>query len=461
VLVPPLAELLHAFGWSPEHPAMREAAPVAARGHNLVYAAPPSPAWAAPVLAGICSRPGGSRPLIGLVPEAGLDEWTRIAARLGRAAGVRVVGAQTPARGKRALESGTELLFLSPETAYLLVRRSALPLADIPGFLLVWPEQWADTTQAGELLHDAGREAQRAIVTADPTASAAFIERYCWKAPLVDLLASPDGLASSARLVASAWNRRLEVMRDLVEQLDPTTLTVWAADLGDRDAILESTGSTGVAVRVTNEVPADRGLIVAYDLPTPGLATELAGMGDLILLVPPGAGSFPSRLATTRRSLPVSRSLDTALAEVAAARGAVLEIAERGPATGSFLAVAPLLERYDAMTVSAALYELWARHRVDQAAAAPAPAPSRPGGPGGKIWLGIGKKDGVGPNDIVAAVIKTAGVGRESVGKVEIREGFSLVELRGVDPAGVAEKLAGAVIRKKRVVARVDRGRSR
>lgn len=464
-LTPPLAELLHAVGWSSDHPAMREAAAVAARGHNLVYAAPPAPVWAAPVLAGVLSQPGSrSQPVIGLAPEAGLDEWTRVAARLGRAAGVRVVGARTPARAAKVLVSGADLLLVTPETAHALVRRSALPLPDIPGFLLLWPEQWADETRAGELLHDADRNAQRILVTADPDAAAGLIERYCWRAPVTDLLESTEGVATSARVVSTAWNRRLEALRDLVEQLDPAALTVWTADLGDRDAILNSTRSTGVELTVTHQLPVAPGLIIAYDLPTPAWAGRLAGMGELIFLVPPGAEAFPARLAGSRRAIPLSRTLDEARAAVDTARGSVMEVAERGPATGAFLAIAPLLERHDAATVAAAIYELW------EAARSPAPVLARPSvpstasapsGTGGKLWLGVGKKDGVTPNDVVGAVIKTGGVGKEAVGKVEIRDGFSLVELRGVDPGAVAEKLAGAMIRKKRLAARLDRGRSR
>ena len=69
-LATPVAETLARAGWPAEHPAMREAAPVAARGHNLVCIAPPSPAWAAPVLGGIVSRLAANRrgPVLGLAP---------------------------------------------------------------------------------------------------------------------------------------------------------------------------------------------------------------------------------------------------------------------------------------------------------------------------------------------------------------------------------------------------------
>ena len=460
-LSPSLAELLHANGWSPDHPALREAAPVATRGHNLVFAAPPSPAWAAPILAGVLSQAlERARPVIGLAPEAGLDEWTRIAARLGRAAGARVRGARTPARASRVLSSGADLLLLTPDTAHQLVRRSALPLAEIPAFLLIWPEQWGTEAAAIELLHDADREAQRIVVTADPAAAAGLIERYCWRAPITDLLQSTDAAAGSLRVVTTAWDRRLEALRDLVEQLDPSALTVWAADLADRDAIVNSTRSTGVDVAVTNQVPGTSGLIVAYDLPGPAEAAGLTAQGEVILLVPPGAEAFVAGLPATRRALGLSRALEQARTGVAAARGAVAEVAERGPAAGAFLAVAPLLERYDAATVAAAIYELWEPGR----SAAPPTTPAASAGTGtgtgtgGKIWLGIGKRDGVTPNDLVGAVIKQGGAGKDAVGKVEIRDGFSLVEIRAADAAAIAEKLAGVVLRKKRVVVRLDRG---
>ena len=64
------------------------------------------------------------------------------------------------------------------------------------------------------------------------------------------------------------------------------------------------------------------------------------------------------------------------------------------------------------------------------------------------------------PHDLVAALIKDAGVPKEAVGRVEIRESFTLVELgAGADPAAAAERLTGKTIRKRRLVARLDKGR--
>ena len=57
-LTPPIASALARLGWSADDPLVREAAPTAARGHNLVLVLPPSPAAATPALAGMLSRLG-------------------------------------------------------------------------------------------------------------------------------------------------------------------------------------------------------------------------------------------------------------------------------------------------------------------------------------------------------------------------------------------------------------------
>ncbi|HEX7023575.1 MAG TPA: DbpA RNA binding domain-containing protein [Gemmatimonadales bacterium] len=458
-LAPPVAQLLAAAGWPAGHPAMREAAPVAARGNNLVFAAPPSPAWARPVLGGVISRLLASRrgPVLALCPEAAIDEWARVAGQTAEGCGVRLAAAHTPARVTRLLGTGAlDLVFLAPETAHELVRRSVLKMDAVDGILLLTPEQWGGDESVAELLQDAPREVQRIVVTADPAGMSGLIERYCWRAPVVDLLApAPAGAPPDIRATTVGWRRRPEALADLLEQLDPETISVWVADLGDRTMIasaLEAAGTTGT---ITTAAPGNGGLIVAWDLPSEPILRELAAAGSVVLLVPPGAGGYVEGLAARRRPILLGGSITRTLQGVAAARRKVAERLDQGIAPAAAFAVAPLLERHDAGAVAAALYDLW------QGAESRAPAPAQPASaapPAGKVWVGIGKKDGVTPHDLVAALVKDAGVPREAVGKVEIRETFSLVELKaGADPAQAAERLAGQSIRKRRLVARVDR----
>jgi hypothetical protein len=458
-LAPPVAGTLAAAGWAADHSALREAAPVASRGNNLVYLAPPSPAWAAPVLGGVISRllTGRRGPVLGLAAEAAVDEWARVAGRVARDTGIRVAAAHGTARVTRLLRSDTvDLVFLTPQAALELVRRSALKMDAVDGILLLGPEGWGGEDLLPGLLQDAGKEIQRVLVTADRDATAALVERYCWKAPVVDLLEPATTPLPQIRTVGTGWRRRAEALGELVQQLDPESLTVWAADLFDRELLEAVLRSGGAEPVITSSVPESRSLIIAWDLPTPALLAALAAQGDLILLVPPGAESYLARVAPRRRPVPLGGQLERARAALEQDRILVRGVLDRTPDDSAFQTIAPLLERYESSAVAAALYQLWREAR--KPAAEPAPVPAS--GAESKLWIGIGKRDAVTPHDLVAALIKDAGVPREAVGKVEIRESFTLVELgAGADAAAAAERLTGKTIRKRRLVARLDRGR--
>ncbi len=447
-----------------EHPALREAAPVATRGHNLVFVAPPSPGWAAPVLSGLLARLGAERkgPALALCPPEAVDEWARVAAGLAAGTGLRVAGAHAPGRLARLIKSdAVDLAFAAPETVHELVRRATLKMDQVSAILLVWPEAWAGAELLAALLSDLPRDTQRIVVTADPAATAALVERHCWRAPVVDVL-GPDwtGSPPAVRGTPVSWSTRLAVLGDLVEQLDPESLAVWTADAGDHGSIAAALASWGAEATITTELPGKSALIIAYDFPSPERLRDLAALGDVLLLIPPGTEAFAARLAPNRRPVHARGLLDKAQGELDAVRRSIAAALLNGPAAASFQALAPLLERYEATAVAAALLELWTAARTG----APEPAPAPAGATAGpvRIWVGVGKKDLVTPHDLVGSLVKEVGVARESVGKVEIRETFSLVELKGVaDPEQVAERMAGKTIRKRRVVARVDRGRSK
>ncbi len=125
-LLPPIAAALERLGWSPDDPALRETAPTAARGHNLVVVAPPSPAYAVPALAGMLSRLGPDTRGLLLCSEAQLGEWGALAASIGGDA-LRIQVARGTARATRRLKAGeVDLVVTSPDTALALHRRSAL-----------------------------------------------------------------------------------------------------------------------------------------------------------------------------------------------------------------------------------------------------------------------------------------------------------------------------------------------
>ena len=128
---------------------------------------------------------------------------------------------------------------------------------------------------------------------------------------------------------------------------------------------------------------------------------------------------------------------------------------ESGQGSRALLTLAPLFERYDAPSVAAALFELWRGSAKEGAAPAPRTADTA------KVYVGAGKKDGVTANDLVAVLTKELRFDRTQIGRIELRDGYSLIELPAEEAERLAGQLNGTTIRRKRVSARVDRGPTR
>jgi ATP-dependent RNA helicase DeaD len=152
-------------------------------------------------------------------------------------------------------------------------------------------------------------------------------------------------------------------------------------------------------------------------------------------------------------------------------------VLEKGLAARELLALEPLLEAYDGIEIAAAALRLLENHRVettatgsdtarvgvatqrDAEASAVRGDARAPGGEGVKIFMTIGERDGVRAGDLVGAIAGTAGIPGSAVGRVEIRDTHSLVEIVGEDAEAVATKMTGISIKGRRVVARLERER--
>jgi len=254
--------------------------------------------------------------------------------------------------------------------------------------------------------------------------------------------------------VSVPWSRRVAALGDLLELLDPSSVVVWTADRGPHEAIAAAISLDQRDTRVvTGEAPVGSGTIIAFDLPDPARLRQLAAAGELILLVPPGAERYVERLAAPRRPLRLPGALEAATTAAAARRAAVVRALETGTSERALLTLAPLFERHDPAAVAAALYELWTSA---VGASAPAALPDIPAT--ARVYVGVGKKDGATASDLVAVLTKEVRVERGKIGRVELRDGFSLVEVPAQDAERIAAALTGTTIRRRRVTARVDRG---
>ena len=449
---PAIAAALERLGPADHAPA-HDAMPTAARGHNLVLVAPPSPAYAASALAGLLSRLGEGRRALLLAPAAQLGEWGGLAHQLVAGTGLRVQVAQGTARAMRRLRGeGVDLVIATTETALALHRRSALGVDGLVGVMLAWPEIWEDQTSVAPLMQDVGKDAQRIVVTAAPGGTADMVERYARRALTLGVPEGPaPEPAGPVRTVSVAWEDRAAALADLVELLDPASLVVWTADRSRHEEIGRHVAAGDPAVRIVTGDAPKASVVIAFDLPTPERLRQLIGAGEVVLLVPADAAGYVERIAAPRRPLRLAGLLDAVTSEAGARRGVIVRAMEEGRADRALLILAPLFERHDPAAVAAALYELW----TTAGANVPAPIPDIPAT--AKVFVGIGKKDGATVNDLVAVLTKDVRYDRQRIGRVELRDAFALVELPAQDAERVAAALTGLSIRRKRITARVDR----
>ena len=76
-----------------------------------------------------------------------------------------------------------------------------------------------------------------------------------------------------------------------------------------------------------------------------------------------------------------------------------------------------------------------------------------------RIFVNVGAMDNARPGDLVGAITNEAHITSAKVGKIDIRENHSLVEIASDVADAVVSKLTGSSIRGRRVVARVDQER--
>jgi hypothetical protein len=136
-------------------------------------------------------------------------------------------------------------------------------------------------------------------------------------------------------------------------------------------------------------------------------------------------------------------------------RASIIKAMEQGKPERALLTLAPLFERHDPAAVAAALFDLW----NNSAPAAAQPVPDVPAT--SRIYVGLGKKDGATANDFVAVLTKELRFERGKIGRIELRDAYSLIEIPSQDAEKLAGALNGATVRRKRVTARVDRGPTR
>ena len=355
-------------------------------------------------------------------------------------AGLRVHAVTSLGRAAALLkESPIDVLAGAPDDLAALASKSALKLDTIRTVVLAWPESFAAAEPSGALdtLLAETRGATRVVLSWNPSALRDFLERHAHRAEVVGDLAldadgKPLGPVGPARYVIAPAARRAAALREGIEAVGAARPVVW----------------TG------GDMPDTAGdAIVCAALPTRAQLTALARLGRPLLLLTPAQLPYARAIASLT-PVPLADAADRSQVRVERLRARVAELIERGAVDAELALLTPLFERFDAAEVAAALLAL---QRAPGSAAAERPAAPAPSWV--KVFVGVGKKDGAAAKDLVGALIREAGLAREDLGRIEVRETFSLADVASHAADQAIQRLAGATIRGRRVQARRERER--
>jgi len=120
--------------------------------------------------------------------------------------------------------------------------------------------------------------------------------------------------------------------------------------------------------------------------------------------------------------------------------------------------LAPLFEEHDPALVAGALLAI-SRQPSTAAISHQPSAVSQPEGGWARVFVSVGRKDQASAKDLVGALIKEAGLQKGQIGKIDVRESFSLVEVAPAALDQAVRRMTGVAVRGRRVTARVDRDR--
>ena len=315
-----------------------------------------------------------------------------------------------------------------------LVTRAVLKLDAATTIVIAWPESFAPELDG--LLAEAP-QARRVILSWNPTALDEFLERHARRPEIIgnlplDDVGQPLGPVASARyaIVASERKRVADVL-DVLRSVRPY---IWSG--GPIDSLADKPDAVVAAVLPTRE---ELRQLAAIGQPTVlALASQLPYLRSIATLTPL---TLPS---------PADRAQD----RTAQLRAQVAARLRQGDVDAELSVLAPLFEEHAPAMVAAALLALG---RQQSAVSPPAPAESAPVG-WAKLFVTVGRKDNASARDLVGALIKEAGLQKGQIGKIDVREGFSLVDVASAVMNQAVQRLSGVTIRGRRVTARPDRG---
>jgi ATP-dependent RNA helicase DeaD len=491
--VPPeLVETLAAEGIERPTPLQQDAIPVLRQGNNLVLAAGPGSgllvAWVVPLLERI--EPGADAAQVVTLTEsaATADRLAESLARLAAATGHTVAALGSP----WLLPGRAQIVVGAPADVLAAAASGDLSLGEVQVLVVDQAhviERLDGLETVEQVIDYIPQDAQRILSALPVTEGVAdLVERHFRRAltmPGRDLVEPLKRGTVRFRIITEPKEAGALALTEELLTGDARHVLFYsrsedrAADLGDyltlHGFVAGAPGDASVPVWLGVDALAGRAaaqgvpglVVVSHDVPPdPDTLDRRHSIGSQsVVLVLPRELAHLKGLGrrTGYETVPFPPPASRAPTAIDELRAALTRTLEAGDGTPYLPVLEPLFERFDPTEIAAAAVALL-RERKPVAAAEPgarAPASHEPAASPAwaKLFVGVGERDGLRPGDLLGAITGEAGVEGNAVGKIEIRESHSVVEVHDAVARKVIKALNGTTIKGRAVRADFDRPR--
>ncbi len=465
-------------------PLQISAIPVLRRGGNLVLHASTgsgvTAAYALPLLDRISQEgtEGAGPRLLVLVPTE--DRATRKATLLMNLASSVGLRAAALATGwNRRAEAA--VVVATPEGAREAVERSELKLGELAAFVLIDANtQLSDSREAlVALMTSIPKDAQRVVAAAELTADVErFIEAHVRKAMNVpsrsDDPAEHVEMTGDVDYVVVPESRKEAMLVRLLEQRAGARPVVVVRSESSADDLREALSLRGFSAE--SGVDADVSIVTADDAVATGTAIsfdvpfekdclkQVHANGGLVLVTPPELPHLRRMAAAVGLTLKALRVQAPASDGLAEYRRMLRQAVHDEDIDAQMAVLDPLFEEFTPAEIAAALSAI-VRKRVQPRATGSAPAATAAGAPRPasaeagfvRLFFSVGTRDNIRAGDLVGAITGEAGITGDQVGKIDIKDSFTVVELSTAVADKVIRAMNGTTMRGRSLRVDYDR----
>ena len=421
-------------------------------GKNLVYVSPPT-WWATrPLLLELQPVADPGLHTVIIIPDAlGVREGAGVARSVESLRPVHAVTGLARTGRLLGLEAvGT--LVTTPSDLMQLISRSSVALDRVRRLVIGWPELLLELDKGDELdaiLAESGKT-QRIIVSADETRIGDFLERHARRAPRAIAAGLPEAGTVALRYAVTDESGLERAVCSVLDVINPASAIIWdpTPEAGTRWTEFAHEPSVQVVASPTDDAVD---LAIAVVLPTASALAALDSVAGEVLALIRGH-QVPYLQASTKKARPfrLPSEVDRARDRAGHLREEVRGLIADGRGSTELLALEPLFDEYDPATVAAAL----AARTVDE-------SQPEPPGVGMPAWVHLrvsaGSRDRIRTNDLVGALLNAVGIAKAQIGRIEVRDGHSVLEVRAEVAETVRREMDGLVLRGRKVAARIDR----